>query len=252
MILIVAVGSALFIIVPYIVNLVIAARIKRFIKTNAAAKAWYDYIYYVFEFQTYLYRVLRFNAHTTVFCIFVVLTGGCYSALALVSSGIFGLGILSSGLTQFELRQLSNIRVIGTVILENVPQLMLQLIYASERGINISVGIAFFASVLSVIATLLSYLINRNGNEAKAVQYYLSIECQRSVNSAGKRDVDGILTVKPHVSHKNMTQISKDNKGKSVETIISNQNKLSTAEKASIMKNKGTLIKLTQFFSIII
>ena len=46
-----------------------------------------------------------------------------------VSSNIFGVRILSSGLTQFELRKLSNIKVFGTVVLENVPQLMLQLLY---------------------------------------------------------------------------------------------------------------------------
>ena len=37
----VAFGSAIFVIVPYIANLIIAIRIKNYIKTNEAAKAWY-------------------------------------------------------------------------------------------------------------------------------------------------------------------------------------------------------------------
>ena len=40
-ILIVAFGSAVFVLVPYIANLIIAVRIKNYIKTNEAAKAWY-------------------------------------------------------------------------------------------------------------------------------------------------------------------------------------------------------------------
>ena len=39
--LIIAIGSTLFILIPYAANLFIAARIKTFIKTNEAAKAWY-------------------------------------------------------------------------------------------------------------------------------------------------------------------------------------------------------------------
>ena len=34
-------GTALFVIIPYIANLIIAARIQKLIKTNEAAKAWY-------------------------------------------------------------------------------------------------------------------------------------------------------------------------------------------------------------------
>ena len=40
-ILIVAFGSAIFVILPYITNLIVAVRIKNIIKTNEAAKAWY-------------------------------------------------------------------------------------------------------------------------------------------------------------------------------------------------------------------
>ena len=43
-ILAVAFGSAIFVIIPYIANLVIAVRIKNYIKTNEAAKAWYVYL----------------------------------------------------------------------------------------------------------------------------------------------------------------------------------------------------------------
>ena len=41
MMLIIAWGSLGFVVIPYIANLVIAARIQKLIKTNEAAKAWY-------------------------------------------------------------------------------------------------------------------------------------------------------------------------------------------------------------------
>ena len=169
-------------------------------------------------------------------------TGGSYNALALVSSNVFGLKILSSGLTQFELKQLSNIKVFGTIVLENVPQLMLQLLYASERGIGPAVGIAFFASILSVIATLLSYLIDRNGNEVKPVQYYLTIQCQRvtakqDINKDVDDLVDGPLTIRSHVSHRDITL---GEKLASLESpASSNTNQLTENETLNIMNNKG-------------
>ena len=42
-ILCVAFGSITFVIIPYIVNLLIAVRIKKYIKTNEAANAWFVY-----------------------------------------------------------------------------------------------------------------------------------------------------------------------------------------------------------------
>eukprot|EP01084_Bolivina_argentea_P022105 41080_1 len=78
LILISGIGSIFFVLVPYIANLLIAARIKEIIKHNAAAKGWFQY-------------------NTPVFTVLVVLSGGVYAALSLVSSRIFGLKIMSCG-----------------------------------------------------------------------------------------------------------------------------------------------------------
>eukprot|EP01083_Nonionella_stella_P302511 1043272_1 len=76
--LVAAIGSTGFVVVPYIANLIVAANIKNITKTNQAAKGY-------------------FNSNVAIFAAFVVITGGCYPALALVSSGVFGLEILTSG-----------------------------------------------------------------------------------------------------------------------------------------------------------
>ena len=46
--LIVTWGSLGFVVIPYIANLIIAARIQKLIKTNEAAKAWYDHMLIVY------------------------------------------------------------------------------------------------------------------------------------------------------------------------------------------------------------
>ena len=108
-------GSIVFVAVPYFTNLYMvcnyyacqvlqpcpfsqASRIKSKIKGNDAAKTWFVH-------------------NSAIFVAFVVLTGGCFSSLALVSSGIFGLEILDAGLTRHELRNMLNLKVFGTVIL---------------------------------------------------------------------------------------------------------------------------------------
>eukprot|EP01084_Bolivina_argentea_P107535 192270_1 len=173
LILISGIGCILFILIPYSVNLFYASRIKSILSQNAAAKSYFD-------------------SNSCLFTSLVVMSGGCYSAMSLVSSNIFGLNITSSGLTQYELRGLSYIKVFGTVILENVPQLICQLLYAfSINEISQAVAISFFASGLSVIGSTLTYMINRDTMDVKPVHYYLSIEycktkpCSVSQNSSG-------------------------------------------------------------------
>ena len=74
LILISAVGSTMFVLIPYFANLVWATRIKNLIRGNEAAKAWFQY-------------------KSKIFTMLVVMTGGCYPALSLISSNIFGLSI---------------------------------------------------------------------------------------------------------------------------------------------------------------
>ena len=94
LILLSAAGSTFFIITPYVANLIFASKMGNFVKHNMAAKAW-------------------FRGNSALFSILVVLTGGAYPALALVSSRIFGLSVTSSGLTDFELGKLSKIKVLS-------------------------------------------------------------------------------------------------------------------------------------------
>ncbi len=119
----------------------------------------------------------------------VALTGGFYPAISLVSSNVFGLKITSSGLTQFELRELIKFKVINNVVLENVPQVILQSIYSFIIGeFTETVGLAMFASLLSIIASILDFCIKRDHEGMVAVQYYLGIRCVRGSSLLSMKD----------------------------------------------------------------
>ena len=166
-------GCVIFILIPYITNLIIAGRIKKRIKYNDVAKAW-------------------FTDYSFIFVLLVCFSGGSYPSLALVSSNAFGLKILSSGITLYELKLLSKIKVFSTIILENVPQLFFQFLYVYATGGKPSDNtiLAFTASLLSVTAAILGYCIDKDEEDTKVLQYYLSTQCY---NRGNNQSLDEIL-----------------------------------------------------------
>eukprot|EP01083_Nonionella_stella_P184554 670452_1 len=103
-------GSIAFVIVPYIINLAMASKIKTIVSGNDAA-------------------VIYFERNVVLFITLVVFSGSVYPVLALLSSRVFGLDAFNSGLTTFELRQLSSLKLFGSVLAENVPQTICQILY---------------------------------------------------------------------------------------------------------------------------
>eukprot|EP01084_Bolivina_argentea_P127095 224844_1 len=226
-ILITAGGCTFFIIMPYIVNILIAANIKYFIKNNHATMGW-------------------FQQHTSVFTIFVAISGGCYAGLCLVSSNVFGLKIMSSGLTQYELSRLSKIKVIGTVILENIPQLLLQILYIyTIKDITNAVAIAFSASVLSVIVSTLSYLIERDVSGTKVVQYYLSTSCTERIkrnNRSHSNDNDDEIEFGFLKQLSTWNRKGELKRAKEIESVSKSHyeyDKISEQERINLINNRG-------------
>eukprot|EP01083_Nonionella_stella_P137001 416977_1 len=219
-----AIGSTFFLLVPYVANLLMASKIKQIISNNHAAKGY-------------------FNQNTPIFTIFVVISGGCYPALALVSSAIFGLEILTSGLTRYDLKRMSRLKLIGTVLLENLPQLICQVLYAyAINEITQGVQLAFIASSLSVIASTLSYLINREISDTVVVQYYLVTECNDRSTKHG--------VLKPIQSDKEEEKIQEDTleiESISPPTSIEADTKsLTDNERDNIIDNRGRTMCLAE------
>ena len=220
-------GSGFFVLVPYIANLIIASRIKEIIKHNTAAKAWFQY-------------------HTPVFTLLVVLSGGCHAALSVVSSNVFGLKILSSGVTQYELKQLGKIRIIGTVLVENIPQLICQGLYTvalsrSGQIITSAVQAAFIASALSIISSSLSYLIERDGPDTKAVQYYVSTQCSLRTQKNGNNMNDELGNDEQFGIKRSSSTLSKKEEeiADLLNVSLSNKQGITEEEKQKLLNNRG-------------
>eukprot|EP01084_Bolivina_argentea_P127096 224851_1 len=149
LLLISGIGAITFVIVPYIANILIAANIKKLIKTNEAAQSY-------------------FKQNTPLFIALCVFSGGTYATLSLLSSRVFGLTMFNSGLTQYELSRLGKIKIFGTILLENLPQILFQLLYVSALGHSPTQNtiLAFSASLLSIISSILAYYIDTSADDA--------------------------------------------------------------------------------------
>eukprot|EP01084_Bolivina_argentea_P157825 275013_1 len=154
-------ASVFFTVFPYISNLYLASKVKRLIKDNDRAKSW---------FEQYL----------TMYVVLVCLSGGAYTALTVVSSNIFGLNMFSTGMTKYKIRSLSSLKLKYNVIFENLPQLLIQILYCfAIHDISNNTILAFTASLISVISEVLHYVIHKRGDDdddVVAVQYYLFTE----------------------------------------------------------------------------
>jgi len=164
LLLIVAIASAVFIVVPYCVNLYHASKMKQYVEGNECAK-------------------MHFERSAAFYSALVVFSGSCYASIGLCSSNIFGMSVFSAGLTQTELKKLKKLRISSNVVLENIPQIVVQIVYATMviGNVNSAVVFAFVASVLSVTNTLLNYFVERERGDAinggkQVVWYYLVMQ----------------------------------------------------------------------------
>ena len=150
--------SVVFIILPFISNLWYAMRInkQKTIRHNPSARAW-------------------FAKHLAQFILLCVLCAGTYPILGLISSRLFGLDFFNAGLMSSDLHQLSKIKIRSTIFMENLPQLLIQIIYTAVIGEAENATIlAFIASSLSVIASVVIYQAQKEQNEDIIVtKYYI-------------------------------------------------------------------------------
>ena len=85
------------------------------------------------------------------------------------------------GLTLHDLKQLFHLKVLNNVFLENVPQLFFLWLFTTNVGrLSDSAWFSLIGSVLSVLATTLTYLIDREQSDnVLPLNYYLELQCER-------------------------------------------------------------------------
>ena len=167
--------NIVFFIIPYSLNIYYTARLasKAVIQNNPSARIW-------------------FERHQYLFIFLVVGSGGCIPSLSLVSCNAFSLKVLNTGLTSFELTSLSDIRVIASVLTENIPMIAVNLSFLYYTGGEDTLGqiiIAMGTSSASIISVLLSWYIGREKSDAAAdVAYYYQLRLKKKRGKMQKWD----------------------------------------------------------------
>eukprot|EP01083_Nonionella_stella_P139707 426756_1 len=165
-----AIGATFFTITPLVTNLAYAMRISRqkTIEMNPAARAW-------------------FTQNLNMFIVISFMCSGTYPALLLVSSRIYGVDFFNTGLLHSELHELSKIKIKSTVLMENAPQLLIQIVYSFTIGeIESGTLLAFVASSLSVAASLIIYQAQKDLlSQGHMNKYFIKF-----YDTAGQKNID--------------------------------------------------------------
>ncbi len=96
----------------------------------------------------------------------VAVSGGIYPVASVCSSRMFGLNKLDFGLSTAELASFETYKLKYTVMLENFPQLVLQVFFLSmdfsENSQSFGTWLALTSSTLSIFSTVLSYCMGQS------------------------------------------------------------------------------------------
>jgi len=96
-----------------------------------------------------------FTEHTKLYTLLVLLSGGSIRALKFMSSNLLGSSKFSSGLSPLQIQQFRAHHLIGTVLMENIPQLIMQGFFMFDLNIYTNtVLISFISSVVNVVLSI--------------------------------------------------------------------------------------------------
>eukprot|EP01083_Nonionella_stella_P095751 268915_1 len=124
------------------------------------------------------------DANGTMLFFLSFLCGSTYAPLMLVNSNLFGWRLFSMGLSQKELKEINQKRVINVVLMENAPQLVIQVIFlGSIRGLSGISLLAIISSSVSICVAILSSMQQRKMNKGgKASTSLFSFKVSYDVN----------------------------------------------------------------------
>ena len=85
--------------------------------------------------------------------------------------------MINSGITTYEIYKFEYTQIISITIFENIPTIIIQIIFITKYEYNILSLISIIFSGFSVLITILNYFMNRERvNEAIPVSYFISFK----------------------------------------------------------------------------
>eukprot|EP01083_Nonionella_stella_P298711 1013867_1 len=166
--------SLIFIVSPFVTNIIYAKNItsQRAITQSPSARSW-------------------FSQNLGQFILICILCSGTYPVLILCNSQIFDLDFFELGLLRSDLQELSKIKIRSTIFMENCPQLVIQVVYAINRNkLENATILAFFASLLSVVASLIIYQAQRDQAEGTVnAKYFIRFGKKNPIDDQQKKRI---------------------------------------------------------------
>ena len=145
--------SIIFIILPWIVNI---------ITLNKFQKKWQNSELHGSRYKVWL------NKHGTLLTILTFLSGNCVGPIYLMNSNLFGFRMFSFGLIYKDKQRIRMTRFYHTILIENIPQLIIQIVYAKTLGKVYPITIiSLVSSLLSVFVSIWNYLTHKTRVNSK-------------------------------------------------------------------------------------
>ena len=135
----------LFIILPLMCNLV---------QLHKQLNVWIGDVYSKYTVQAWVRLYLR------ILYMIAILCGSAFAAIDICNSNLFHLSIFNMGLNKRQRGIFKNQRILSTVLLENIPQLIMQIIYlivTIESSISPITIIAMIFGTISIISSICDY-----------------------------------------------------------------------------------------------
>jgi len=143
------------------------------------------------------YTQTNYASRRLIIAMLVVFSGDFYATLDVLNCRLFGLSLFQLGLTAYELRQFIVFRLVSTCLLQNLPQIVLQItaLNFAQKGtatdIDGTVYLAFCLSFLSMMATLLGVWMQRtNYYQLKTFELVIKLNFSNQVTPSAKEMVE--------------------------------------------------------------
>ena len=168
--------GTLFIILPVIANL---------IQLHHEIQEWMRNTYSQHTVQPWIQSHLRFLYMLSILC------GSAFAAVNICNSNLFHLSIFNMGLNKRQKATFKNERLLSNVILENIPQLILQMIFlilTVGSSISSITLIAMIFSIISMLSTIFDYQSSSLFFKCESITVIeMSIESKQLANTQHKK-----------------------------------------------------------------
>ena len=137
---------------------IILPLISNLIQLNNEITEWISDVYSKHTIQSWM------RYYVKLLYLITILSGSAFAAVDICNSNLFHLRMFNMGLNKRQRAIFKNQRILSTVLCENIPQLILQLIYliltSAVDSVSLVTVVAMTFSTISIILSILNYKLS--------------------------------------------------------------------------------------------